>query len=398
MLVQSKRGFTLVELLVVISIIGMLMSLLLPAVQSARETGRRAVCSNNMRNVGLAFTNYDDNRKKLPGYINPIKQDDGSFYIAGLVTDDTGNPVAQNQPKPNETSDLTDSFCWVVSLFPYIERTDLDAAWKKMADGVPPPAVNIEILTCPSDTGIVNSATPLSFVVNCGKPDGPWLNQGGSNGQILTRTPGDFPGNGVFYDHDPHNVYQFGTTITSLSMISQQDGTTNTLMVSENLDQTQDPNFAYRTNWMPTTGDRQTSGGGGGVPGQRLIEPFEREVGFVWMDSASPSGPLPQIPWNRINGKYTRGQSSNYPLGDGARPSSNHPGGVNVVFCDSHTRFLREDIDYLVYWALMTPQGSQARVSPGGNFPVTGNPPRYDGNGNGTPDIHEYILNEADYQ
>ena len=386
MLVQSKRGFTLVELLVVISIIGMLMSLLLPAVQSARETGRRAVCSNNMRNVGLAFTTFDSNKKKLPGYINPVKQSDGSVYVAGLVAPD-GNPVAQQQPQ--QTSDLNDSFSWVVSLFPFLERTDLDEAWKKLADGTPPPFVNIEILTCPSDTGIMASPTPLSFVVNCGIPDNVKLNQKQGN-QILTRTPPDFPGNGVFYNQDPCEVQEFGTTIVSLPMISIQDGNTNTLMVSENLDQTFDVNSNWQTNWLPTQQN---------VPGGRLRPPSEKEIGFMWFDAANPSGPFPEIPRNRINGKYNSRQfSSRYIIGDGARPSSNHPGGVNVVFCDNHTRFLREDIDYLVFCALMTPQGSRAAVPAGGNFPLEGVPPVYDGNGNGTPDLREYILNEADYQ
>jgi prepilin-type N-terminal cleavage/methylation domain-containing protein/prepilin-type processing-associated H-X9-DG protein len=384
MLVRRSHGFTLVELLVVISIIGMLMSLLLPAVQSARESGRRAVCLNNMRNVGLAFTTYDNQKKKLPGYVNGFKQDDGSFYLAGLSIDDPGNPVAQ-QPEEQQAADVENAYSWVVSLFPYIERVDLNEAWKKLPDREPPPSVNIEILTCPSDTGNLQSSTPLSFVVNCGKPDGPGL-------------PGDFLGNGVFYDQDP----DLGalTVTTNLNMISTQDGTTNTLMVSENLDQTQDPNFGFRTNWMPTTGDRENTQGGGGFgqPGQRLIEPTERMVGFMWIDSASTSGPLPQIARHRINGKF-QNQRSNIPSADGARPSSNHPGGVNVVFCDNHTRFLREDIDYLVYWALMAPHGTLARVSvPGQSSPATGRAPIYDGNGNGTPDIYEYLLNEADYQ
>src|SRR5437588_9392185 len=65
-LVRRRLGFTLVELLVVIAIIGMLVSLLLPAVNAAREAGRRAVCQNNMRQVALALYNFDSSRNTMP--------------------------------------------------------------------------------------------------------------------------------------------------------------------------------------------------------------------------------------------------------------------------------------------------------------------------------------------
>src|SRR5262245_19571769 len=67
----SRRGFTLVELLVVIAIIAMLIALLLPAVQAAREAGRRSSCSNNLRQMALAVHTYSDSKNQLPSSVRP---------------------------------------------------------------------------------------------------------------------------------------------------------------------------------------------------------------------------------------------------------------------------------------------------------------------------------------
>src|SRR5258705_4392051 len=80
---RTGRAFTLIELLVVIGIIGVLVALLLPAIQAAREAARRAQCQNNIRQIGIATQNYHDTRKELP----PGRVEDGNLTFLALLLD-----------------------------------------------------------------------------------------------------------------------------------------------------------------------------------------------------------------------------------------------------------------------------------------------------------------------
>src|SRR5271169_2907233 len=102
---QARRGFTLIELLVVIAIIGVLIALLLPAVQSAREAARRAQCTNNLKQLGLAFANYE--------------QTNGVFPL-GAVTGVT-NPAKSGWSDQLNNNGVS----WVALTLPYIEQNNL---------------------------------------------------------------------------------------------------------------------------------------------------------------------------------------------------------------------------------------------------------------------------------
>src|SRR3954452_1457555 len=106
-------GFTLVELLVVIAIIGVLVSLLLPAVSAAREAARRAQCSNNLKNLGLAMINYHDTSKKFP---------------LGAVCVSNGCPTTASYTY-RDASPVLWGTTWAISILPQIEQQPLFGLW-----------------------------------------------------------------------------------------------------------------------------------------------------------------------------------------------------------------------------------------------------------------------------
>ncbi len=130
---RSRRGFTLVELLVVIAIIGILIALLLPAIQAARESARRSQCMNNFRQLGLAIHNYQDSFKILPA---------GAWWT---------NPKGVNENRGSI----------MIRLLPFIEEKTLFEAFKLGKDGVAPTPVPSEQLQTGSTTKLSATVIPL---------------------------------------------------------------------------------------------------------------------------------------------------------------------------------------------------------------------------------------------
>jgi len=296
---KYRLGFTLVELLVVIAIIGMLVSLLLPAVNAAREAGRRSVCQNNIRQIALALVNYDSQKQSMPGILNArISKRDGQLYDRPLIYE----------------------------IFPQLERNDLYNAFDRenLLDHIPPtntnpPLPHLAVLTCPSDPQTNGPVTAFCYNYGCADDN---LGSSASNG---TRNRA----NGIFGVLTPT-----ATTSTSMAYVGSHDGTTNTVMLSENID----ARF-----WIDT----------GTWSGNRFASPFNPyQVGFVWQDSTN----FVNIAPNRNKGQSTN-QANESPSTSWnfCRPSANHPQAFNVAFCDAHVRNLNEGIDYVVWAALMAP-------------------------------------------
>lgn len=336
---RSRKGFTLIELLVVISILALLMSLVLPAVQSAREASRRLECMNNLKQLGLATTNFATGN--------------GSQSVPYLV-----------DPK---------GFAWTVQLLPYLDRRD-------MFDSMPEDNLTVanitevkklggyvvKSFTCPSDSNNFRAPGGLTYVANAGC--GSFQNNAdGSVKQIdphnVRRIPFLWNGadpetcemshkvcqcTGMFWVPDADN------TCMTLNRVSR-DGFSQTILHSENTNAGGDGNWASTNAFNSAFVIGLTKV----YKGTPCVGPIDPNTGAL--DPTATGYEYLRLP----SETFLAGNISNYRInfnkgtmrGSSPVPSSYHSGGVNAVFCDGHTQFLSATISARTYICLMSPEG-----------------------------------------
>jgi prepilin-type N-terminal cleavage/methylation domain-containing protein/prepilin-type processing-associated H-X9-DG protein len=320
---KERKAFSLVELMVVIAIIGVLISLLLPAVQKVREAAARVQCQNNLKQIALAVHLYHDNFSLLP--MNRYGDYDNWTAFGG----------------PYENSS---SWSFLSALLPYLEQANL-----YQQGDIPPSKLNessatgkpVKVFFCPSDeaVGIQQFAETTHYMGHLGNPIlvgltnykgvqganwcwGDWANPG-TSGCICE---GFFRGDGIFYPMDWERRKGFAQI---------RDGTSNTFMLGEDV---WNQDIATKGYWYPIYGG-----------------------GFAWAHpvEATLTCAIPPNARKPGGGDYL---FSDWPNVHGFK--SRHPNGVQMAYADGSVHFVSNDIALGIYRAMATISGDEPLQEP----------------------------------
>jgi prepilin-type N-terminal cleavage/methylation domain-containing protein/prepilin-type processing-associated H-X9-DG protein len=329
---KQRSAFTLVELLVVIAIIGILIALLLPAVQAAREGARRMSCANNLKQIGLAMHNYASTfREALPN---------AGWSGSGYPND--YSPLAKLLPYA-EQANLQDLIDFSIYMG-HPGRDDLPAALQSAAGTAVP------MFLCPSD-----GEQPLHDIT---LPSGAIIPAAGTNYAMNQGSGLDGAFHPGFGESDGLCWVDGNTRLASIL-----DGTTNTLAFTESLRGPGDspaltptPDVqVYRgqTSAYATIADTADAGGLNAV--LPSITGWDGNRLTYWLRGCTPSGPV-------MNGRLTPNHEAPdfvYRSAKITAARSRHPGGVNACFADGSVDFISETIERATWHAMWTRAGGE---------------------------------------
>jgi prepilin-type N-terminal cleavage/methylation domain-containing protein/prepilin-type processing-associated H-X9-DG protein len=305
---RRAKGFTLIELLVVIAIIAVLIALLLPAVQSARAAARRIQCVNNLKQFGLAMTNFHDANGTLP---------------PGALNTNYGN--------------------WATKILPFLEQSAMANALNQTATyydirNTTVTQATISAFICPSDPGsdtVYHSKYPDrrkgNYMVNWGNSHYDQGNPNPFTGALGTVVP----------TRGPFRVNNTTTAITPFGMRDITDGTSNTMLMSEIIV------GLNKGTASDIRGDIWSTS----------------RCGFFFTAYLPPNSKLP----DDLDGTSDcQTLSGNPPCvgGNGSSPDYNaarswHGGGVNVAFGDGSVKFVKDSVNIYTWRSLSTKDGEE---------------------------------------
>ncbi len=311
---RSVSGFTLIELLVVIAIIGILIALLLPAVQKIREAAARMSCSNNLKQLALACMNFESATGTLPYDCSPEAGDSATWGMGGT------------------------NWSWIAHVLPYIEQSPLYNSISALGgassiDNVTLQTAynngyinkNIKSLLCPSDSSSLNSSlmtnrADLGNVIGLTNYKGvsganwAWTFGVAGTGSTNGDTNGLADGDGLFFRGDGNKRHR---------IVDIRDGTSNTFMVGEDIPQyNQWCSWPYSNNAVGTCG----------IPPNYQMPP---------QMNAAPG---------------------NWPTTYSFR--SFHTGGLQFAYADGSVHFIQQGIDTATYRAMATINGQEVLQAP----------------------------------
>lgn len=336
-----RHAFTLVELLVVIAIIGILIAMLLPAVQAAREAARRAHCSNNLKQLGLAGIQHEGTY--------------GCFPSGGWGWEWFGDP--------EQGGGKSQSGSWAYAVLPYIEQQaihevgiglDFDPRWAAMQIRISTP---ISDFICPSRRGVQAYPEMGTHVYRTGNTNGDQYNgpacktdyvacAGGVHvGEYDGKTPKRIiditrPG---FSWPDPHNVSSVADGVSyyrsEIGISDITDGTSNTMLFGEK--------YVDPTKYTDgkCEGDSESAYNGWNNDTYRTTDNSRTELKYK-------GGPFPDtyLEEDKGNGR-TESLRSAY--------GSPHPSGINAVYCDGSVHVIGFDVDPYIFKAIGSRNGGE---------------------------------------